>query len=171
MKINQTVFLMGQQEFGPVIDITDPCYNKDVWCRINGVHIQEGIYDCYYKIREKHIELRGDKIKNRTVSAVGIVLDGCMIPTEEQIEYIGEIGVDSGMAGFFENKPDYTSEEWEEFCNFIIENGGFEQPAWIKPEGFYGVSGNGDGSYAVVGAKNEDGNYYALEIRFFDTIV
>lgn len=171
MKINQSVFLRGQQEFGSVIDITDPCYKKDVWCRINDVHIQAGIYDCYFKTRETTIEFRGGHIQNCTVSAVGIVLDGCMIPTEEQIEYVGEIGVDSGMAGFFENKPDYTSDEWEEFCDFIIKRGGFKQLAWKKPEGFFSVSGDGDGSYAVVGAKNEDGDYYALEIRFFDTIV
>ncbi|MBQ6518404.1 MAG: hypothetical protein IJI14_06775 [Anaerolineaceae bacterium] len=33
--------------FGENIDITDPCYSRDVWCRMNDVEIESGEYGCY----------------------------------------------------------------------------------------------------------------------------
>ena len=26
---------IGKLSFGPTVDITDPCYDRDVWCRMN----------------------------------------------------------------------------------------------------------------------------------------
>ena len=44
------------------------------------------------------------------VHTIGIYLDGCR-PEGKDMERIGSIGVDSGLAGFFQNKPDYTADE------------------------------------------------------------
>ena len=33
---------IGVMDFHGSVDITDPCYNKDVWCRMNNVKISEG---------------------------------------------------------------------------------------------------------------------------------
>lgn len=35
---------IGVMDFHGSVDITDPCYNKDVWCRMNNVKISEGEY-------------------------------------------------------------------------------------------------------------------------------
>ena len=76
------------------------------------------------------------------------------------MEEIGSIGVDAGLAGFFMNKPDYTDEQWTEFCESIRDG-----DAWIKDEGFFSSSGNGDGCYGVYAYK-QNGEITALEIRF-----
>lgn len=86
-------------------------------------------------------------------------MDG-VIPQQKQMAEIGSIGVDAGLAGFFMNKPDYTDDEWSDFCDYI-RNG----DAWIKNEGFFSSSGNGDGCYPVYAYK-QNGEITALEIRF-----
>lgn len=76
------------------------------------------------------------------------------------MEEIGSIGVDAGLAGFFHNKPDYSDEEWGEFCD-RVRNG----DAWLIEDGFYSSSGYGDGCYGVYAYK-QDGAITALELRF-----
>ena len=38
---------IGVMDFHGSVDITDPCYDKDVWCRMNNVKLSEGEYACY----------------------------------------------------------------------------------------------------------------------------
>ena len=38
---------IGVMDFHGSVDITDPCYDKDVWCRMNDVKISDGEYACY----------------------------------------------------------------------------------------------------------------------------
>lgn len=144
---------VGTKRFGGVIDITDPCYDKDVWCRMNNVEIVSGKYDCI--IWEKDEGEWGMR-----VAIIGIYLNG-VVPLQKTMEYIGEICVDAGLAGFFENKPDYSDEEWQDFCDAI----GYDN-AHIYPEGFCSSSGFGDGEYEVFAFKNDDGKIAALEIHF-----
>ena len=73
---------------------------------------------------------------------------------------IGFIGVDAGLAGFFIDKPGYTSEQWADFCD-SIKNG----DVWLTDDGFFSQSGYGDGVY-VVYACERNGLIVALEIRF-----
>lgn len=37
---------IGTMDFHGSVDITDPCYNRDVWCRITDVKIRKGVYTC-----------------------------------------------------------------------------------------------------------------------------
>ena len=37
---------IGVMDFHGSVDITDPCYDKDVWCRMNDVKISDGEYTC-----------------------------------------------------------------------------------------------------------------------------
>ena len=146
---------IGWHDFHRSVDITDPCYDKDVWCRKNDVKIADGEYLCItwiYRKRGKH--------PDRRVSIIGIYLNGD-IPGQDDMEIIGEIGVDTGLAGFFHNKPDYTDTEWSEFCNKIQDG-----DEWLTEEGFWSSSGYGDGCYSVYASKNEQGVINALEIRF-----
>jgi hypothetical protein len=98
--------------------------------------------------------------------ACGIYLDG-HLPNQEEVDnmsVLGNIGVDAGLAGFFQDKPDYNREAWLKMCDKLINR------TWmITDEGFFTESGYGDGCYDVYGIKNEAGLYTALEIRFCAT--
>ncbi len=143
-----TAELIGKKYFKGKVEVTDPCYDKDVWCRMTTDDVKAGNYNC--------IIWRG----NSRIGIIGIYLDG-KIPSQKTMEKIGTIGVDAGLAGFFMNKPDYSDKEWCEFCDSIKRG-----DAWIKGEGFFSCSGDGDGSYDVYAYK-EDSNITALEIRFY----
>lgn len=150
---------IGTKHFEGVIDITDPCYSKDTWCRITA-NVKAGEYDCHiWRHTDKCIH-DGKEYKDVRVGAIGIYLDG-IIPTQRSMERIGSIGVDAGLAGFFINKPDYTDEEWSDFCDSIRKG-----DAWIKDEGFFSESGYGDGYYNVYAYSRSGNEITALEIRF-----
>ena len=153
---------VGRKYFGPKIDITDPGYNKDTLCRMNNIEILKGEYECtIWKIKETY-EYKGKQHTSTHVSKIGIYLNGNIPPKDDLFE-IGQIGVDSGLAGFFMNKPDYSHDEWvNEFCMSI----GINEDAWIKDEGFFSESGYGDGCYPVYAANNDDGKIIAVEIAF-----
>lgn len=149
---------VGTKHFGGIVDITDPCYSKDVWCRMTA-EVKDGEYYCnIWSHTEKEI-YDGEEFKDTRVGVIGIYLDG-VIPPQRQMECIGEIGVDAGLAGFFINKPDYNDDEWNAFCNSIRKGN-----AWIKDEGFFSSSGYGDGVYSVYAYKHNS-EIIALEIRF-----
>lgn len=141
--------VVGTRHFGETIDITDPCYNRDVWCRMNDVEIVPGNYQCVIWESDE-----GD------VGIIGIYLCG-VIPSQKAMKCIGEIGVDAGLAGFFENKPDYSYEAWGRLCDSIRHGN-----AWIREGGFFSNSGYGDGGYDVFAYKNINGDITSLEIRF-----
>lgn len=149
---------VGIKHFGGIVDITDPCYHKDVWCRMTA-EVKDGEYYCNIWSNTKKEIYDGEEFKDTRVGVIGIYLDG-IIPSQRQMECIGEIGVDAGLAGFFMNKPDYNDDEWNAFCNSIRKGN-----AWIKDEGFFSSSGYGDGEYPVYAYKH-NGEIIALEIRF-----
>lgn len=151
--------VIGYKDFTEIVDITDPCYNRDVWCRLNGIKIKAGNYKCVVWMRPDTVTYEGKTYDDTRVAIIGIYLDG-FIPNENYMKEIGEIGVDAGLAGFFNNKPDYDNDQWSEFCN-SIRNG----DAWIKEEGFFSSSGYGDGCYPVRAFKIND-EIVALEIKF-----
>lgn len=150
--------LIGKKVFKGTVDITDPCYDKDVWCRTNVV-VKDGTYDCMIWKQTEKVEYEG-KIHNDTrVGIIGIYLNG-IIPRQRSMEEIGVIGVDAGLAGFFMDKPDYTEDQWQDICDMV-----YKGDAWITDDGFFSSSGWGDGSYGVYAYK-ESGEIVALEIRF-----
>lgn len=138
---------IGKLSFGPTVDITDPCYDRDVWCRMNKVSIKQGSYTCVVWSEDERVGI------------IGIYLDG-KIPKQSAMKTIGEIGVDAGLAGFFFDKPDYDNAAWNNFCeNLRNEN------VWVTEDGFFSSSGYGDGCYPVY-SKQSKGENVALEIRF-----
>ena len=38
---------IGTMDFHGSVDITDPCYNRDVWCRMTDVKIRKGVSVSY----------------------------------------------------------------------------------------------------------------------------
>lgn len=133
------------------VDVTDPCYSKDVWCRINDLPVLPGVYECYYSTAEGRI------------AECMIVHEAHEIPLDW--EYVGEIGVDAGCAGFFENKPDYEKDDdWLAFCK-MTENKDY----FAGSDYFLTSSGWGDGGYDVYGKKDPTTNrYVALKIVFIE---
>lgn len=141
--------ICGKKTFPNKIDITDPCYNHDVWCRINDYEIPAGEYECYIKEKsDKETDGWGKR-----VAKIGI-----RRKKADNYTKIGDIGVDAGLAGFFVDKPDYTDEQWNEF---VYRKG----DAWIVNDGFYSSSGYGDGVYDVY-AGYKDGEVVEVFIDF-----
>lgn len=143
--------IIGTKEFANKIDITDPCYNHDVWRRINNFPIPAETYECYIVIADNE-ETNG---WGNRVARIGIRKGKA-----DHWELKGTIGVDAGLAGFFINKPDYTDEQWNEF---VYREG----KAWIIDDGFYSSSGYGDGSYDVY-AGYKDGEMVEVFIDFIE---
>lgn len=148
---------IGEKWFDDHIDITDPCYNRDVWCRMNDVKIKGGEYVCWVGVLS-NIKTNG---WGERVGEIGIRF----VDAAKDLHYekIANIGVDAGLAGFFNEKPDYTTEQWDEICGLVLNHE--ETRAWITDDGFFSSSGYGDGGYNVYAAKT-DGEIEALYIQF-----
>lgn len=126
-------------------------------------NVKDGDYTCYaWRFLSDTYNENGEVVGRayNRVGIIGMYLDG-VIPREKDMEPLFIIGVDSGLAGFFVNKPDYSDEQWNEICQQITK--GF---AWMRPEGVFSQSGYGDGEYSVYGYRDSDGKITALEIRF-----
>lgn len=150
---------IGIKDFHGSVDITDPCYNKDVWCRMSDVRIREGEYTCLIWRHTENGVYNGKPYCHKLIGAIGIYLNG-NIPRAKDMGEIGSIGVDAGLAGFFHNKPDYDDDAWSAFCARVRHG-----DVWLIEDGFYSFSGYSDGSYGVF-AHKQDGEIVALEIRF-----
>lgn len=162
------------------VDVTDPCYDRDVWCRTT-IDIAPGIYNCYaYEGTEKGW---GNRVWINQIVAADLELAAV---AEEKIAgnrswiSVGEIGVDAGMAGFFDSKPDFDDEQWYALCESMRETKvKIHNPScWAKSpynktnplnswknDGFWTDSGIGDGGYPVYAIKHK-GQIIALETRF-----
>ena len=136
-----------------IVSVTDPCYSDDVWCRMDNVKIIPGKYNCISYI----------DTENKRTFICQICLQGHNSPQQNsKKESIGSIGVDAGMAGFYQDKPNYSDEEWYDFCEACKANN-FDY--LINEHGFCTSSGYGDGSYDVYAYRCKDG-IYCLEIIF-----
>lgn len=146
------------------VDITDPCYAKDVWCRLK-VALDAADYHCVaWEFEEGEWNTRVGIISLVRADAKDDFFkeSDCF-----EIEELGEIGVDAGLAGFFMNKPDYSETEWLSFCERFF--GTRENPkdgnAWVYEHGFFSSTGYGDGMYPVFAYK-DGATVKALEILF-----
>lgn len=141
---------VGTFTLGNTVDITDPCYDKGTWCRVN-VACQPGEYTGYAEISDE-----GEWGKR--VANIAIYKDDKYVPLDE-MECINTIGVDAGLAGFFNNKPDY-----EDWMGFLVESGVFktkeeynyEKDYYAVDYGVFSESGYGDGSYDVYATPERD---------------
>ena len=173
---------------GNHIDITDPCYDADVWCRTSISDMVPGLYDCF-------VEYVVEKATHyRYVSKIRIVLSDAPEKFRKELEeridrkrswrYVGDIGVDAGIAGFFDGeKPDFSDSEWHDLCDWMIEKDkeaeaktGHRTHFWYiqnlqktGKDGFWSSSGYGDGGYtahAIHSIVNGKRMTTAVEIRF-----
>lgn len=125
------------------IDITDPCYDEPDLT----VSIIPGDYECY----------AGEDRMGKTRISV-LVKKGWWNRKNADM-YLQDshgIGVDSGTAGFFVEKPVYDNEKWKEICNFTFNEDKTDRlPLVVSKDspfgcdGFVTSTGDGDGSYLV----------------------
>ena len=143
----------GQLVLGDKVDITDPCYDKDIWCR-QTVNCWPGTYEGYAFITNE-----GDWGKR--VAMLGIFQEGNYdYESDDPIvnyNHLGTIGVDAGLAGFFNNKQDFNDDEWMEFCGSL---GDYKDMVWNNYGGIFSSSGYGDGCYDVY--ANRDRNAFVI---------
>ena len=137
---------VGAIELGTKVDITDPCYNKGTWCRMTT--------DCEPGTYKGYVEMSDEGVWGTRVATVSI-FKGDKMWSIEEMESIGSIGVDAGLAGFFNDKPDFNDDEWSEFCDKIEEG-----EAWNLYNGIFSSSGYGDGCYEVY--ANEERNAFTI---------
>lgn len=162
----------GYVEIKGSVDISDPSYDKDCWCRINDVQLKPGTYRCRYytgselteEEKKDSIEFAkkyGKDIEEELKRELTDIRHRCFV-LELQLkgrafglnspkwEKIGEIGVDAGLAGFFWNKPD----DRDSFCEKM---GDFSKLVYLDEEmGFWSNSGYGDGWYPVYAIKEKE---------------
>lgn len=140
------------------IDVTDPCYDKSVWCRTTKP-IVPGEYNCY--AGKGYSKTWGKRIYVLILLSKDVNFNG----RDYDVSSVGTVGVDSGMAGFFENKPDYSDVDWGKICGFVFEGFGTERQkkfrvvdenSPMKCKGFFSESGIGDGVYDLFSIKKHD---------------
>lgn len=149
--------MVGHRYFDETpVTVTDPCYNAGTWCTVKNIHVKPGQYDLIM-----YLSNTGDW--GTRVTRAMILHSGCGTkPVWLFRQYIGDAGVDAGLCGFYQNKPDYDDEAWGKFCE-AIRNADY----LITPEGFCTSSGYGDGVYEVNALREEeDGEIIGLEIIF-----
>lgn len=167
MKTERESIYAGILPVKDVVNLTDPSYRRDVWCRINDVPMVQGNYGCVAVLSDE-----GEWGKR--VAKIGIYLDG-VIPDKEDMQLIvdsngspREVGVDSGNAGIFTAPIDFAKWEWVEWCN----NHDCHDRFWLDEDGcasgFAAMSGFGDGGYYAYVHKCYDGLADAVEIVFIE---
>lgn len=141
---------VGTITLGDTVDITDPCYDANVWCRMTTKCVP-GEYTGYVIISDE-----GEWGKR--VASISIYRNDVEIELKS-MDKIGSIGVDAGMAGFFNDKPDFNDDEWDKLCDKVNKG-----DAWCLYDGIFSNSGYGDGSYEVYASVDRD----AFTIVFID---
>lgn len=150
------------------VDITDPCYDNNTWCRLRK-ELPAGEYKY-----EANIDDCGDWGKRVT----SIRIQRKDWKGHRTTKLVGYIGVDAGLAGFFDNKPDYNRispehDEWvDDVCaDFLFKQSGQVYEAHcdnaMRCEGVFTESGYGDGSYPVYEIRSDyTGVIVGYKIKF-----
>ena len=164
--MKERIMICGKRRFDSTpVTATDPCYNKGTWCTVENIEIPEGEYRCC--ICTSNHWYNDAKTKKRIyydrVSRNFVLNDSVNIREYPRLkrECIGEAGVDAGLCGFFQNKPDYDDDGWDAFCGKIDC-----RDYLITDDGFCSSSGYGDGCYPVYKLLDADGNVVGLELQF-----
>lgn len=151
---------VGQIKITAGISVSDPCYDFHSYGNFNISNIEKGIYNCYVA-RRKH-----DKL----VKSLFIIKDDETISTRLPDEFLGVVGVDAGVCGFFDseyfaniNANSQIKDDW--YQKYVVDTIGMDN--FICDEsGIFSTSGCGDGCYPVYGRGNSNGNYESLLINY-----
>lgn len=165
----------GILKFGSNIKVTDPCYDDSDDCHRNLV-IKPGEYICAYNTADIFgVTMCG--IYNTEIFKNLEDIEKLRNQINDGFDCVGTICVDAGLAGFFENKPDFTNDEWSHFCDLTFGNETdndfkvIDNCAYVKNgsnyKGFFTSSGEGDDDYHVYVKRDNNGEIIAAYINFY----
>ena len=164
---------MSYKEIGTIrltkgyVTATDPCYDRNTWCTLNIKNVLAGNWKAFAFISDEG--RWGDR-----VAELRLVHENYADEVEEiQFDDFepGAAGVDAGLCGFFEDKPDYDDNTWKKLCDnyFFKEKFGIASlDNDFKCAGVWSESGYGDGSYSVLLAHDKSGYVYAMTLIYID---
>jgi len=144
--------------------VSDPCYDRDVWCMITDLAVKPGQYRAW-------VILSDEKNWGERVAALIVVHEDSLhekIRLWQPVE--GTLGVDSGQCGIFDDSvypcdgdhPDGQS-LYRECCKTTLAD---EQAGPVQDsQGVVSSSGYGDGSY-LLSAFMHKGERVALMIDY-----
>lgn len=160
----KTVEKLGMVELSGKVVVSDPCYDRDVWCMITNLSVKPGRY--------KVSVIRSDE-KEWGVRIASIVMFhedyvDAKLGKWKSIE--GTVGVDSGQCGIYDDAvypqaKDHSDNEpfYDECCNITL---GKKSAGILKSgKGVVSSSGYGDGSYELF-AISKGGERVALMLDY-----
>jgi hypothetical protein len=142
-----SIIKTGAINLSDKIIISDPCYERGIWCAISDFEVMPGKYETFIV-----------KYENRAAAVIAVHSDYIGTLNSDWELYVGEIGVDSGQAGIFDDSIYPEKEEpkgkWDdedsfygECCKLTLSNA---QGGILKNEkGVVSSSGYGDGRYEL----------------------
>ena len=156
------------------MDVSDPCYEVDVWCRGELENCKLGTWNA--SAIEKHMGSWGHRICKLIAVHEDYIHASGMIR-----EVAGfEVGVDSGQAGIFDashyrddsvvsndgHKHLFEGEEFEPWYDYCCDITFSDQSAGVLPFGCVSSSGFGDGGYDCYFWRNSEGQIVRVEIEY-----
>ena len=162
-----SIIKTGTINLSDKIIISDPCYERGIWCAISDFEVMPGKYETF-------IIKYADDCDVRAAAVIAVHSDYI-----ETLDFIWkshncEVGVDSGQAGIFDDsiypekgepKGEYDDEEtfYGECCKLTLSD---TQGGILKNEkGVVSSSGYGDGCYELF-SQYRNGYCIALMIDF-----
>lgn len=168
-----------------LVDITDPGYNRDTWCARYDFKVLPGVYKAFIdevdfpSVWEAE-DSRDAEVYNVKVGDVFTVNDPRIMSlvivhkNYEDAYQDGElnryvlgknIGVDAGLCGFYNHKPDFNDEEWNRFWQSLSKTESGNDCDCTHANGVTVRSGFGDGMYTVY-KLTYNRKVVGLELRF-----
>ena len=160
----KTVNDLGVIELSGTVVVSDPCYDRDVWCMQTGILIKPGRYKAMAVCSDE------EELGTRVANLILVHEDYQMDSKEDWVSLCTSIGVDSGQCGIFDDSVYPQSKDhpdrdpfYDECCNITLSR----QSAGIlcNGKGVVSCSGYGDGEYELF-AKIRDGQHVALMLDY-----
>ena len=165
---------------------SDPCYEIPTWCQGIVENVKNGKWDSGIATSDEGAW--GERISHLWVYHIDAIAKNPKILREVE-QFNGHLlpfdfGVDSGQFGFFDfanYRNDESAKDYKKYNfgnDFSMEKSGDEwyravchltlsSDSWgVLPNGAVSSSGYGDGSYAVVGHKDDSGEWVAFCVEF-----
>lgn len=152
----QELIFSGAMTLGGTVDATDPCLVQSSRWRMTLTGLRPGVYRCYLQ------RIPRDYVQGLFLVHEDVPFSGIQNPEADSAwKSVGRIGVDAGMAGFFDQKPDWLRQRWGELMDWMEEQdaqAGGRLHAYRKQfdgrDAFWSTSGYGDGDYRVFVQQN-----------------
>ena len=141
------------------VTVTDPCYEKGTWCSAEVDNVFKGEWEA--SVEMKNCGDWGDRVAQLILKVPGQeVVKSTRLPND--------IGVDAGVCGVFEDKPDYPDGAWSDVCDELgYKNYGLASTSnAFHCNGAWSSSGYGDGGYTAVIGVNENAEVVQIVIEY-----